>query len=237
MMMLEMLKRQGYTTSQRQSSTSSQSNSEWSLNKKTKSPLPPVIPPSLPPVSSSSPPPPFVLLFHSKSAKLKPKIMKLYGLPENAGQLLSNFAELPVRWRHHTYPTVEHAFQGAKYLFSNHPEIEKEFREGGAIGSSSPVEAKHAGSKTGMKKKGAIMSLSNIQEWDAQKEGIMRELIEDKVKRHPVLRDILKSCAKHRIPIVHFSRTNMEWGCHLEEDGLSIKKGNNKLGNMYMQIS
>ena len=161
--------------------------------------------------------------------------MKLYGLPENAGKLLSNFAELPVRWRHHTYPTVEHAFQGAKYLFSNHPEIEKEFREGGAIGPS-PVDAKNAGSKSGMKKKGALMSLSNIQEWDAQKEGIMRELIEDKVKRHPLLRDILKSCEKHRIPIVHFSRTDMEWGAHLHDDGLSIKKGNNKLGNLYMQI-
>lgn len=31
-------------------------------------------------------------------------------------------------WRGNTYPTVEHAFQGAKYLLSDKPEIEKEFR-------------------------------------------------------------------------------------------------------------
>lgn len=163
------------------------------------------------------------LLFHSKAAILKRKDNP-YGLPEDAGRILSNFGDIPVRWRGESYPTVEHAFQGAKYLFaSNHPEFEKDFRTGGMIGPD-PVDAKKAGGRDGMKKR---MTVLDVPMWNAISDQIMKELISEKAK-HPVVRDILIICQQNGIALYHYSRFDMKWGCHINPP-----RGENRLGGMY----
>jgi ribA/ribD-fused uncharacterized protein len=157
--------------------------------------------------------------------------MKKYNLPANTPKLLSNFAETPVQWNHHMYPTVEHAFQAAKYLFSTLPSFEKEFRVGGSIGLQPPKVAKTTGSKTGMKKNKAVL---NIVEWDSQKNDIMKQLIQDKIQRHDIIRSILQSCREHHIPLFHYSKEDHVWGCTINEEEGTVKEGNNLLGKLFM---
>ena len=174
--------------------------------------------------------PEFFIKFWFRGADLKKKEMKKYNLPANTPKLLSNFAETPVKWNHHMYPTVEHAFQAAKYMFSTLPSFEKEFRVGGSIGLQPPAVAKTVGSKPGMKKNKAVL---NIVEWDSQKNDIMRQLIQDKIQRHDIIRSILRSCHEYHIPLFHYSKDDRIWGCIIDEEG-NVKEGNNQLGKMYM---
>uniref|UniRef100_A0A6C0D2T5 NADAR domain-containing protein n=1 Tax=viral metagenome TaxID=1070528 RepID=A0A6C0D2T5_9ZZZZ len=174
--------------------------------------------------------PEFFIKFWSRGTDLKKKEMKKYNLPANTPKLLSNFAETPVEWNHHMYPTVEHAFQGAKYLFSTLPSFEKEFRIDESIGLQSPTVAKTMGSKTGMKKNKAVL---NIVEWDSQKNDIMQQLIQDKIKRHDSIRSILRSCHEHHIPLFHYSKDDRIWGCIIDEEG-NRKEGDNLLGKLFM---
>jgi len=165
------------------------------------------------------------LLFHSKAAMLK---NNPYGLPPDAGRILSNFAPIAIQWRGNVYPTVEHAFQGAKYLYaSNHPEVEADFRQGGSIGPD-PVAAKKAGGRSGMRERNTIL---DIEKWNVISTNIMIELIHIKAKVS-VVRDILRICHKNNIQLYHFSRTDMKWGCHVNADG-TIKKGENLLGEIF----
>ena len=69
-----------------------------------------------------------ILQFHSKSALLKPKDSKPYldaGMPETAMRDLSNFADFSVKYKGKVYPTVEHAFQSQKYIYSKYVEPKK----------------------------------------------------------------------------------------------------------------
>ena len=166
------------------------------------------------------------LLFHSKAALIKPK-NNPYGLPSDAARILSNFGIIPVTWRGNTYPTVEHAFQGAKYLLaSNHPEIEASFRVDGSLGPD-PVNAKKAGGKAGMKKTKTVL---DVPLWNSIADQVMTELISEKA-RHPVIQAILAICKEHGIALYHFSRSDMKWGCHINPP-----RGENRLGRIYMNI-
>ena len=175
--------------------------------------------------------PEFFIKFWSRGTDLKKKEMKKYNLPANTPKLLSNFAETPVQWNHHMYPTVEHAFQAAKYMFSTLPSFEKEFRVGESIGLQPPKVAKTAGSKTGMKKNKAVL---NIVEWDSQKNDIMQQLILDKIERHDIIRSILQSCREHHIPLFHYSKDDYVWGCTINEEEGIVKEGSNLLGELFM---
>lgn len=169
-----------------------------------------------------------MILFHSRSRPIR----HIDGIPSDTGRLLSNFANIPVSWQGNVYPTVEHAFQGAKYkLASDNPSIEIEFRIGGSIGDD-PADAKRNGSKTGMKKRNTVL---DIQKWNNISDDIMTELIIEKSK-NPIIRQILQVIRKKNIYLYHFSRSDMKWGCHLDKDG-NIKKGENRLGQIYMNIS
>ena len=162
-----------------------------------------------------------ILQFHSKSAKLKNSV-----LPPDALYRLSNFSEDPVTYNNITYPTVEHAYQAQKYAYSNKPELMKMFYDGSI---ATAADAKSAGNKTNMKKNGAVL---DIAKWDKNKDQIMEALIASKIAKNPYIQNILDISAKNNIRFVHFSRADMYWGAHVNEDG-SIKKGENKLGIIY----
>lgn len=172
-------------------------------------------------------PPIAFLQFHSRSALLTPR-NNPFGLPAETGRLLSNFGNIPVTWHGLTYPTVEHAFQAAKYrLASNRPEVAVEFVEGGSIGPD-PVMAKRAGSRKGMQTRGAVL---DVALWNRLSDDVMKELIRAK-KDHPVIHGILEICHSNNIALFHFSRSDMKWGCHVTPEGV-LKKGENRLGRIY----
>lgn len=167
-----------------------------------------------------------ILQFHSKAKQLSLQDSQMYGLPRDAGKLLSNFAPTPVSWRGHRYPTAEHAFQGAKYwLATNFPAMEKNFREGGQIGMD-PAVAKKTGSKGWMKEQTIVL---DVAKWNTVSLAVMKEIIRD-------IQDILRSCHAHGVRLIHFSRWDNMWGAHVNSDG-SIKKGDNRLGNIYNEFA
>lgn len=96
-----------------------------------------------------------------------------------------------------------------------------------------PEKAKTAGSKSGMKKHGASLDIGC---WNSKKQQIMHDLVESKIRRHAEIQHILKRVKHDKIRLVHFSRFDMEWGAHVEKSTGEIKKGENKLGDIYNEF-
>jgi predicted NAD-dependent protein-ADP-ribosyltransferase YbiA (DUF1768 family) len=182
-------------------------------------------------------------------------------LPADALRRLSNFSEDSVEYDGNVYSTVEHAFQAQKYKFSNKPELVQMFykensgfpsakentgfpsaKENSGFPSANEnssanetiktaAEAKTAGGKGGMKIRGAVL---DVECWNNNRDAIMNALIKSKIQRNSYIRSILEIAATHNIKFVHFSRSDMYWGAHVNEDG-TLKKGLNKLGEIYNQ--
>ena len=179
------------------------------------------------------------VLFYSKSAAIKPKGDPLYGhgLPPDARKLLSNFAPLSVQWRGKVYPSVEHAFQAAKYLYS-HPKdaaaaVATQFQQRRTIGQQPAQKAKSAGTKTAMKKHHVQLDCSS---WDRVKDEVMLELLQSKVSRHPVIQKILEVCHDNNLSLVHYSMRDDYWGAKIDKTTGRVV-GRNKLGKMLMRIA
>lgn len=156
------------------------------------------------------------LQFHSKSAQLKNHVLPL--------KRLSNFSEDPVTYNGVIYPTVEHAFQAQKYSFTDKPELMQLFTT-----YATAAEAKSAGTKGAMKKHKTEL---DINKWNECRDALMEALISSKIEKNPEIKNILIIAKQYNIRFVHFSRTDMYWGAHMNEDG-SIKKGENHLGKIY----
>lgn len=167
-----------------------------------------------------------LLCFQSNSADLESSIFA-----PDAARLLSNFASLDVCYNSTIFPSVEHAFQGMKYSFTSKPRLMEEFAVGGSIHSA--ADAKRAGGRKGMAERGVEL---DIDQWNANRIEIMRGLIHSKLERHQVIRDIVKSARMHGITLVHTSRSDLDWGAHVNEDRTGIKAGNNLLGEMYNTV-
>jgi ribA/ribD-fused uncharacterized protein len=170
---------------------------------------------------------PKILAFQSNSAALKSTMFSA-----DAPRQLSNFAELDVCIEGLHFPTVEHAFQGMKYTFTNKPELLHEFVTNGTV--ITPGEAKLAGGRRGMQERGCLL---DIERWNENRVRIMTELIHSKMKRHPQIRDIVKAAQDNSVTMVHTSRSDQDWGAHLNEHKTSIKKGNNMLGDIYNSVN
>ena len=81
----------------------------------------------------------------------------------NWRKILSNFHPSVITVQGNTFPSVEHYFHAAKYMCSNRPDYAKELQVGGSVGSQSPLEAKRAGSKSGMTRVSATL---DVRRWN-----------------------------------------------------------------------
>jgi ribA/ribD-fused uncharacterized protein len=171
----------------------------------------------------ATPPPTKVpLTFHSKA-----KLWSKPGLRPDAMRCLSNFAPFSVEFQGTVYPSVENAFQAAKYTFTAKPELVV------LLHTCGPKEAKRLGSRKGMKEQGVSL---DVVQWDDNKDTIMAALIESKISRNPEIRAILEHLKQFdTFSFVHYSLRDMYWGAHVDELG-RIKKGLNKLGKIYNDI-
>jgi len=166
------------------------------------------------------------IIFHSKARDLRDNY-----LPKETGRLLSNFDGGSVIYHGLYYPSVEHAFQAQKYLFTTppSPDTRLEFTDP----KMSAVQAKEMGGKIYMKK---LKVALDIEAWNRVSESLMRELIVLKIHQNPIIRDILIYCSKNGIRLFHFSRSDMKWGCHVDSKTGDIIKGSNLLGRLYEEF-
>jgi len=161
--------------------------------------------------------------FHSKSKKTEPPFSP------TAMRDLSNFSDHDVSYDGNTYRTVEHAFQALKYSCTNKPELVDTVRL--KFADKTGVEAKSSGGKGAMQ----IWKVAlDVACWENKKVGIMKDLIASKMERHPEIRQIIKVAKENDITLVHFSRSDMYWGAHVNDTGTGLKNGQNMLGKLYM---
>jgi ribA/ribD-fused uncharacterized protein len=164
-----------------------------------------------------------IMQFHSKSKITPPPFSP------TAMRDLSNFSNHDVLYGGNTYKTVEHAFQALKYSCTDKPELVNTVRI--KFADKTGVEAKSSGGKGAMKLWKVTL---NVSCWENKKVGIMRDLIASKIERHPEIREIIKVAKDNNITLVHFSRSDMYWGAHVNEAGTELKNGQNMLGKLFM---
>lgn len=111
--------------------------------------------------------------------------------------VLDNFSSFAIFWRGFLWPTVEHAFQAAKFLGSNDALAARICK------ATSPYDAKAIAHEKDV--------LSFVREdWSSVKEDIMRELKRCKANQHPIVMDFL--LASKDVILVENSETDAFWG-------------------------
>lgn len=167
-------------------------------------------------------------LFFSKS-KAKQDLGKQ--VPGDWRRRLSNFWPAQVTIDGRTYPSVEAAFQAAKALHSDKPEMAKDFEVGGSVGPD-PAVAKQHGSRKVYVAKGAKLK---AKEWEAARDAAMMKILQARYDQDEVFRQILEATKALNINLVHFERSGPKayWG-GLVKDG--VVQGRNRLGEMLMAL-
>ncbi len=126
---------------------------------------------------------------------------------------LDNFSAFAVEIDGHVYPTAEHAYQSAKFIYTS-PEIAKKIWK-----SRSPGEAKAI----------AHNNRENyISNWEGTKVDIMEKILRAKLNQHPYVREKLMQTKKY--PICLDSPIDSFWGIGPD------RKGENVLGKLWMKL-
>jgi ribA/ribD-fused uncharacterized protein len=124
---------------------------------------------------------------------------------------LSNFHPAPFTYNGKTWPTVEHAFQAAK--FPDAPDLQEKIRT-----TPTPAGAKIKG------RRGAPLRA----DWETIKVPLMLELLQAKFAQNQPLAEALKATAPAQLREV--SRSDSFWGCG--PNGC----GRNQMGNLLHQV-
>jgi len=167
-------------------------------------------------------------LFFSKS-KAKQDLGKQ--VPADWRRRLSNFWPTQVTIDGRTYPSVEAAFQAAKALHSDKPEMSKDFEVGGSVGPD-PAAAKQHGTRKMYAAKGAKLK---TKEWEAARDAAMMKILQARYEQDEVFRQILEATKALNINLVHYERSGPKayWGGLVKE---GVVQGRNRLGEMMMAL-
>ena len=162
------------------------------------------------------------------------------GLPTNWPQHLSNFTRIPggLLWQDELFPTVEHAFQAAKWRYCAQftPEqaatvcaIYTEFTEPSPL---TPAEAKRRGGKTYMAQQHIHLK---GEKWNEAAPKIMAQILRARYRADALFRHILAQTHRHQIYLLHFERSGAKsvWGGCLKNREIH---GQNLLGHLLMKL-
>lgn len=164
---------------------------------------------------------------------------------EYIGKRLSNFYVGPggVLYRGITFPSIEHAFQAAKYMYTLPPTTgdfvdttpsQRFSAVADVIAKMTPEGAKRAGSRSGMKQYAVQL---DVKKWNADSVDVMKALVASRMKRDDLYRTLVNGGRREGIVFLHFERScaRSEWGgCFKagEPRVVSNFKGQNKLGKI-----
>lgn len=148
---------------------------------------------------------------------------------------LSTFFPCRVEYRGVAFPCVENAFQAAKFLYSTRPELFDTLDWQGMSAS----EAKSAGSKSGMRRLGA--RLTRVQQWDKDSAGIMKELMQCRMRTDGEFRRIVQAARADGTALLHFERSGARsrWGGSFPKGCERVPEkfvGHNLLGKILMSL-
>ena len=145
-------------------------------------------------------------------------------------RLLSNFSLSPVEYHGVTFPSIENAFQAAKYRFSTNPGVWT------TLAHMSPAEAKREGSKSGMWKHGAVL---DVAAWTEASPHVMKTLVQRRMQTDALYRHTIETGRRDGTAFLHFERSGAKsfWGGCFPADAPrtpSAFAGKNVLGKILM---
>ena len=155
------------------------------------------------------------------------------GAKSGLERYLSTFFPARVIYHGISFPSIEHAFQAAKYLYSDKPDVFERIAS-----EKTSLDAKRAGGKGGFRKFGATL---NVSAWNAHSTGVMRDLIQSRTKTDALYRCIIKKARKANIKLLHyekaFGKRGAEpfWGGYFKKDTGEFF-GKNTLGRLMMSV-
>lgn len=179
--------------------------------------------------------------------------MYIYFYSKSRGYIekyLSNFTHLdrPIKWKTQRFPTVEHAFQASKYLYTEperRPDLFKRFAVGQDYGKLPAAKVKSLGGRAAMKRLGVTLDMTR---WNQVNRDIMKSLIRLRVKTDKLFREILKKANKDGMRFFHFERSGKRsyWGGFFPAEAKRVHEpkpaakhfvGRNELGKILTEVS
>ncbi len=159
------------------------------------------------------------ILFHSKSKS-------------GIGKYLSNFTPARVRFHGHWYPSVEHAFQAAKFLFTNGKLHVLDLASDRPGGSWTSLVAKRYGSKKSFASLGLTL---DTDAWNASASRIMGELLRSRARHDPLFKKIVRKANREGVALLHHERGGSRafWGGAFDKAKRRFE-GSNRLGLLMM---
>ena len=126
---------------------------------------------------------------------------------------LDNYSAFKIEYEGVVYGTVEEAYQAAAFK-GVADDVAEQIRQ-----AKSPYDAKHISRANTDKKR---------PDWDTMKLVVMEELLREKVKQHPYVREMLIKSKDY--PIVEDSPKDTYWGLGPNRDGA------NNMGKLWMKL-
>jgi predicted NAD-dependent protein-ADP-ribosyltransferase YbiA (DUF1768 family) len=105
-----------------------------------------------------------------------------------AGHYMSTFYPKSLTYKGITYPTVEHAYQAAKFRFTDHPIISRQFRQGGYV--TCPKQAKNLGTLKNLSEIGVTL---DYKQWIQYKHDIFKQIIQKRMQTDMLFNDLVSS--------------------------------------------
>jgi len=140
-----------------------------------------------------------------------PEDLILFYPPEFAP--FDNFTAFQTEYDNYLWPTTEHAYQAARFK-DTAPEV---------VDLIKTARSAHDAQKIAREYKSL-----QIRDWDAQKNGVMKEVLRCKINQHPyVLKKLLESGER---TIIEDSWRDSEWGWGENKDGKNL------LGVIWMEL-
>ena len=162
------------------------------------------------------------------------RYLYFYSGAKNATEkYLSTFQPASVIYNGVTFPSIEHGFQAAKFLFSTRPDLFKSFA------AKTSLDAKRAGGKGAFKKAGAVLDSAA---WNAHSQDVMKALVRSRVRRDSLYRKIIQLARKENIALLHyekaFGKRGAEpfWGGYFQKESGAFY-GKNTLGKIMMSTN
>jgi predicted NAD-dependent protein-ADP-ribosyltransferase YbiA (DUF1768 family) len=146
---------------------------------------------------------------------------------------LSTFQPASVIYNGVMFPSIEHGFQAAKFLYSSRPDLFESFT------AKTSLDAKRAGGKGAFKKVGAVLDSTA---WNAHSQNVMKALVRSRVQRDSMFRRIIRLARKENVALLHyekaFGKRGAEpfWGGYFQKESNAFY-GKNTLGKIMMAVS
>jgi predicted NAD-dependent protein-ADP-ribosyltransferase YbiA (DUF1768 family) len=160
------------------------------------------------------------------------------------GRYLSNFQPAEIKYRKHTFPSVEHAYQAAKFLFAEMDskdqkqetvKLFKSLANDGTRSGYTAEQAKSFGGKGGWKKLGLKL---DVRRWGQVERNIMEKLLKSRMRHDKLFRQIIRKAQKEHVALLHNDRAAAKsfWGGAFNPQNRTEFRGHNTLGTIMMNL-